>query len=277
MMSGGSARRAGGTSPDPTTPGLIKARVPDARIMIALRDPVERVLVVLARREVRHREPAFRRSRRMNSSTTPAAGRRRPGEARLPRLLLTARGGSSTCSWTPSASASSRISTPTRPAKRRSSSSSTSLRSWRSTSPGAHNVFAQPRNRLAGRLMASPRARAGGRTVFPEPLRTWVENLVLRGRSRRSSTRDVSKPRSQPTASRSSGCSAGQFRGSPLLAHSGSEGSASRDRGAERPGSPRRCRELRARCHLPADARTRSAPSAGSRRLCAQRSEPVTS
>ena len=27
---------------DPTTPGLIKARVPDARIMIALRDPVER-------------------------------------------------------------------------------------------------------------------------------------------------------------------------------------------------------------------------------------------
>ena len=50
-------------------------------------------------------------------------------------------------------------------------------------SPGAHNVFAQPRNRLAARLMASPRARAGGRTVFPEPLRTWVENLVLqRGR-----------------------------------------------------------------------------------------------
>jgi hypothetical protein len=50
-------------------------------------------------------------------------------------------------------------------------------------SPGSHNVFAQPRNRLAARLMASPRARAGGRAVFPEPLRTWVENLVLeRGR-----------------------------------------------------------------------------------------------
>jgi hypothetical protein len=28
--------------------------------------------------------------------------------------------------------------------------------------------------------MASPRARAGGRAVFPEPLRTWVEDLVLR-------------------------------------------------------------------------------------------------
>jgi hypothetical protein len=50
-------------------------------------------------------------------------------------------------------------------------------------SPGSHNVFAQPRNRLAARLMASPRARAGGRAVFREPLRTWVENLVLqRGR-----------------------------------------------------------------------------------------------
>ncbi len=31
--------------------------------------------------------------------------------------------------------------------------------------------------------MASPRARAGGRAVFREPLRTWVENIVLqRGR-----------------------------------------------------------------------------------------------
>jgi hypothetical protein len=46
-------------------------------------------------------------------------------------------------------------------------------------SPGAHNVFAQPRNRVAARLMASPTARAGGRAVFREPLRTWVENLVL--------------------------------------------------------------------------------------------------
>jgi hypothetical protein len=53
----------------------------------------------------------------------------------------------------------------------------------REISPGTHNVFAQPRNRLAARLMASPRARAGGRAVFREPVRTWVENLVLqRGR-----------------------------------------------------------------------------------------------
>jgi len=50
----------------------------------------------------------------------------------------------------------------------------------------AHNVFALPRGPVARMLMASPRARAVGRKLFPEPVRTGVERLVLeRGRKPR--------------------------------------------------------------------------------------------
>ena len=50
----------------------------------------------------------------------------------------------------------------------------------------AHNTFALPRGPVARRLMASPRARAAGRRLFPEPVRTGVERLVLeRGRKPR--------------------------------------------------------------------------------------------
>ncbi len=90
----GSARRAGGTSRITTTPGLIKARVPDARIMIAPARPGRAgVLLVLARREVRDREPPLRGSGRRATRRLAVPGRRRSGqEARLPRLLLAARG-----------------------------------------------------------------------------------------------------------------------------------------------------------------------------------------
>jgi hypothetical protein len=46
--------------------------------------------------------------------------------------------------------------------------------------PDAHNSFALPRNWAAGKLMASQRALRAGRAIFPEPWRTRVERLVLR-------------------------------------------------------------------------------------------------
>ena len=46
--------------------------------------------------------------------------------------------------------------------------------------PEAHNPFALPRNWAAGKLMASQRALSAGRAIFPEPWRTRVERLVLR-------------------------------------------------------------------------------------------------
>ena len=44
----------------------------------------------------------------------------------------------------------------------------------------AHNAFALPRNWLAGKLMASPRARAAGRAIFREPVRSGVERIIVR-------------------------------------------------------------------------------------------------
>ena len=41
------------------------------------------------------------------------------------------------------------------------------------------NVFAVPRNRLTATLMASSRARAAGRAVLREPVRTWVESRIV--------------------------------------------------------------------------------------------------
>jgi hypothetical protein len=48
----------------------------------------------------------------------------------------------------------------------------------------AYNAFALPRGRVANRLWYSPRARAAGRRIFPRSLRPRVERLVLRRRQK---------------------------------------------------------------------------------------------
>jgi hypothetical protein len=45
--------------------------------------------------------------------------------------------------------------------------------------PRPHNVFTQPRTRAAGRVFNSPRARAAGRLLVPRPLRPQVDRLLL--------------------------------------------------------------------------------------------------
>jgi hypothetical protein len=169
---------------DPTTPGLIHARVPGARIMISLRDPVERAyssywhdvkfgiesrpfaevvdeqlddagLTVGADPEKKHVYLGFY-SQHVARFLDVFGGAVRVGF--LEDLDADPAG--------ESASIFEFLGVDSDVAQH--------------VSPGAHNVFAQPRNRLAARLMASPKARAGGRVVFPEPLRTWVESLVLR-------------------------------------------------------------------------------------------------
>ena len=120
--------RERGTSPDTTTPGLIKARVPDARIMIALRDPVERGYSsywhdVKFGIESRPSPKSW-----MNSSTNsrlpvgadPEQSTSSASTKHVARFLEVF--------GDAAASASSRISTPTRGEAARSSSSSTSLR-----------------------------------------------------------------------------------------------------------------------------------------------------
>ena len=168
---------------DPTTPELIKARVPDARIMIALRDPVERAYSSYwhdVKFGIESRSFAEVVDEQLDDSRLPVGA----DPARKHVFLgfysqhvarfLDVFGDATRVGFLEALHADP-------------SGEAASIFDFlgvdpdvaRQTSPGAHNVFAQPRNRVAARLMASPRARAGGRAVFPEPVRSWVENLVL--------------------------------------------------------------------------------------------------
>ena len=168
---------------DPTTPGLIRARVPDARIMIALRDPVERAY------------SSYWHDKKFGTEGRPFAevvdeqldGSRLPVGADPDRKhvylgfysqhvtrFIDVFGDTVRVGFLEDLHAD-----PTGEAASIFEFLGVDPDVAQQISPGAHNVFAQPRNRVAARLMASPTARAGGRAVFREPLRTWVENLVL--------------------------------------------------------------------------------------------------
>ena len=197
---------------------LIRARVPDARIMIALRDPVERAYSSYwhdVKFGVESRP--FARSWTSSSTARAACGHGPGQEARLPRLLLAAR-----CA-VPRRIRGCRARRLPEDLHADPISEAASIFEFlgvdpdvaRQISPGTYNVFAQPRNRLAARLMASPRARAGGRAVFPE-------HVAHLGREPRAATRPQAaarpalrgaQPRSRPIATRSS-CSAEPCPGS---------------------------------------------------------------
>jgi hypothetical protein len=168
---------------DPTTPGLIKARVPDARIMIALRDPVERAYSSYwhdVKFGIESRPFAEVVDEQLDDSRRPVGADPEKKHVYLGfyskhvTRFLDVFGDAVRVGFLEELHAD-----PQGEAASIFQFLDVDPELAQQISPGAHNVFAQPRNRLAARLMASPRARAGGRAVFPEPLRTWVENLVL--------------------------------------------------------------------------------------------------
>jgi hypothetical protein len=169
---------------DPTTPVLIKARVPDARIMIALRDPVERAYSSYwhdVKFGIEHRPFAEVVGEQLDDSRLPVGADPEKKHVYLGfysqhvARFVDVFGDAVRVGFLEDLHAD-----PAGEAASIFEFLDVAPELAQQTSPGAHNVFAQPRNRLAARLMASPRARAGGRAVFPEPLRTWVEDLVLR-------------------------------------------------------------------------------------------------
>jgi Sulfotransferase domain len=169
---------------DPKTPGLIRAKVPDARIMVALRDPVERAYSSYwhdVKFGIEQRPFAEVVDEELDSTDLPVGSDPAKKHVHLGfysqhvERFLDVFGSAVRVGFLEDLHA--------QPAHEAASifeflgvDPGVAAR----IAPGAHNVFAQPRNRVAARLMASPRARAGGRAVFPEPVRTWVENLVLR-------------------------------------------------------------------------------------------------
>ncbi len=243
---------------DPTTPGLIKARVPDARIMIALRDPVERAYSSYwhdVKFGIESRPFAEVVDEQLDDSRLPVGadpdkkhvylGFYSQHVARFVDVFgdATRVGFLEDLHADPEGEAASIF-----------EFLGVDPDVAQQISPGAHNVFAQPRNRVAARLMASPT----GASRRPRRVSRAAAHV---GREPRAATRSeaaarsprcahASRLRSQPTASRSSSCSADPFRGSPVWHTPGSEDCAFRYRRAERLGSPRRSRELRARCHL---------------------------
>ena len=172
---------------DPATPGLIKARVPHARIMIALRDPVERAYSSYwhdVKFGIESRPFSEVVDQQIDDSRVPVGADPEKKHVYLGfysqhvARFLDVFGDAVRVGFLEDLHAD-----PQGEAASIFEFLGVAQDVARQISPGAHNVFAQPRNRLAARLMASPRARAGGRAFFREPLRTWVENMVLeRGR-----------------------------------------------------------------------------------------------
>ena len=169
---------------DPMTPGLIEAKVPDARIMIALRDPVERAYSSYwhdVKFGIEQRPFAEVVDEQLDASSIPVGSDPDKKHVYLGfysqhvQRFLDVFGEAVRTGFLEDLHAE-----PAREAASIFEFLEVDAGVADEITPGAHNVFAQPRNRVAARLMASPRARAGGRAAFPEPLRTWVENLVLR-------------------------------------------------------------------------------------------------
>jgi Sulfotransferase domain len=168
---------------DPTTPGLIKARVADARILISLRDPVERayssywhdVKFGIESRPFAEVVDEQLEDSRLLVGTDPVKKHVYLGfYSQHVARFLDVFGDAVRVGFLEDIHAD-----PAREAASIFEFLGVDPDVAHQISPGAHNVFAQPRNRVAARLMASPRARAAGRAVFREPVRTWVENLVL--------------------------------------------------------------------------------------------------
>jgi len=169
---------------DPATPGLIEATVPEARIVISLRDPVERAYSSYwhdVKFGIETRPVAVVVDEQLDASELPVGADPEKKHVYLGfysqhvKRFLDRFGNAARVGFLEDLHAD-----PTRESASIFDFLGVDPEVARQISPGAHNVFAQPRNRLAARLMASPTARAGGRAVFPEPLRTWVESLVLR-------------------------------------------------------------------------------------------------
>jgi hypothetical protein len=169
---------------DPKTPGLIRSKVPAARIVIALRDPVERAYSSYwhdVKFGVEQRPFAEVVDRELDGSDHPVGSDPERKHVYLGfysqhvRRFVEVFGRSVRVGFLEELHAEPAIE-----AASIFEFLDVDANVARQIAPGAHNVFAQPRHKVAARLMASPRARAGGRAVFPEPVRTWVENLVLR-------------------------------------------------------------------------------------------------
>lgn len=169
---------------DPKTPDLIHAKVPDARILIALRDPVERAYSSYwhdVKFGIERRPFADVVDEQLDASRVPVGSDPEKKHVYLSfysqhvRRFLDVFGDAVRTGFLEDLHAE-----PAREAASIFEFLDVEADVADEVAPGAHNVFAQPRNRVAARLMASPRARAGGRAVFPEPVRTWVESLVLR-------------------------------------------------------------------------------------------------
>jgi hypothetical protein len=168
---------------DPTTPELITARVPGARIMIALRDPVERAYSSYwhdVKFGIESRPFSDVADEQLDDSRLPVGSDPEKKHVYLGfysqhvSRYLDVFGDATRVGFLEDLHAD-----PAGEAASIFEFLGVDPSVARQISPGAYNVFAQPRNRLAARLMASPRARAGGRAVLPEPVRSWVENLVL--------------------------------------------------------------------------------------------------
>jgi len=168
---------------DPTTPGLIKARVPDARIMVSLRDPVERAYSSYwhdVKFGIESRGFAEVVEEQLDDSRFPVGADPDRKHVYLGfysqhvRRFLDVFEDATRVGFLEDLQAD-----PAGEAAAIFEFLGVDPDVARQISPAAHNVFAQPRNRVAARLMASPRARAAGRAAFREPVRTWVESLVL--------------------------------------------------------------------------------------------------
>ena len=247
---------------DPTTPGLIKARVPDARIMIALRDPVERAYSSYwhdVKFGIESRPFAEVVDEQLDDSRLPVGADPEKKHVYLGfysqhvARFLDVFGDAVRVGFLEDLHADPEA------RRRRSSSSSASTPTWRGRSPRRPQrlrAAAQPPGRAADGLTEGARRRPrrlprANAHVGREPRAAARPEAAARSCAARTPAGCV---RRRPRAARAAARPA-RSRGSPLLAHSGSEDCAPRERRPERPGALRRCRELRARCRLQADAR----------------------